>query len=284
MIRALLLTGQSSKYHDWAVSSATLARRLRAAGLFEVTVVDTSSAARADGAATMALVPAQFATTDVVVIDYEGSRWPPAVESAIVDFVREGGGLVLFHATDNAFPDWPEFQEMCGLCGWGGRDESSGPKVRWRDGRMVLDDSPGVAMHPPIQAFLVTTCAADHPITHGLPDHWLHAQDELYSQLRGPAKNLEVLATAWVDSAIHPKATGEHEPVLMTIRYGRGRVFHTTLGHIGPADGSRTTAMDCVGFITTFLRGTEWAATGTVTQPVPADFPTAERTSIRSDR
>jgi hypothetical protein len=284
MIRTLLLTGQSSQYHDWTVSHATLARRLRAAGLFEVAVVDTSSKSRSDSAATIALDPAQLATTDVVVIDYEGSRWPLAVEGALVDFVREGGGLVIVHATDNAFPDWPKCQEMCGLGGWGGRDESAGPKVRWRDGRVVLDDSPGVAMHPPIQEFLVTIRAADHPITRGLPHLWLHAQDELYSQLRGPAKNLEVLATAWVDSATHPKATGEHEPVLMTIRYGRGRVFHTTLGHIGPADGSRTTAMDCVGFIITFLRGTEWAATGIVTQPVPADFPTAEQTSIRSDR
>jgi type 1 glutamine amidotransferase len=70
----------------------------------------------------------------------------------------------------------------------------------------------------------------------------------------------------------------------MTVLYGKGRVFHTTLGHIGPADDSGTTAMDCVGFITTFLRGTEWAATGAVTQPVPSDFPTAERTSVRSDR
>jgi hypothetical protein len=228
------------------------------------------------------LDPAQLATTDVVVIDYEGSRWPLAVEGALVDFVREGGGLVIVHATDNAFPDWPEFQEMCGLGGWGGRDETSGPKVRWRDGYVVLDDSPGVAMHPPIQDFPVTTRAGEHLIMRGLPDVWLHAQDELYSQLRGPAKNLEVLATAWSDPSTHAKATGEHEPVLMTIRYGRGRVFHTTLGHIGPADGSRTTAMDCVGFITTFLRGTEWAATGVVTQPVPTDFPTAERISVRN--
>ena len=68
----------------------------------------------------------------------------------------------------------------------------------------------------------------------------------------------------------------------MTIAYGRGRVFHTTLGHVGPADGCRTTAIDCVGFITTLQRGAEWAATGDVTQRVPADFPTADRVSLRS--
>jgi len=273
MIRTLLLTGQSSEYHDWAVSSATLARRLREAGLFDVAVVNAS----ATGWDTRSL-----ATSDVVVIDYEGDRWPPETERALVDYVRNGGGLVIVHATDNAFPDWPEFQELCGVGGWGGRDQSSGPKVRWRDGRVVLDDSPGVAMHPAIHDFVVTTRATDHPITRGLPATWLHAHDELYSQLRGPAKNLDVLATAWADPAADAKATGEHEPVLMTVGCDKGRVFHTTLGHVGPADGSRTTAMDCAGFVTIFLRGTEWAAPGAVTLPVPTDFPTSERTSIRS--
>lgn len=272
MIRTLLLTGQSSQYHDWAVSSAMLERRLREGGLFDVTAVRASAA----GWDTRSL-----ATSDVVVIDYEGDRWPHGTERALVDYVRGGGGLVIVHATDNAFPQWPEFQELCGVGGWGGRDESSGPKVRWRDGRVVLDDSPGVAMHPAIHEFIVTTRAPDHPITRGLPATWLHARDELYSQLRGPARNLDVLATAWADPVVHAKATGEHEPVLMTVRCDEGRVFHTTLGHVGPADGSRTTALDCVGFVTTFLRGTEWAATGAVTQQMPGDFPRADRTSIR---
>jgi type 1 glutamine amidotransferase len=60
----------------------------------------------------------------------------------------------------------------------------------------------------------------------------------------------------------------------MTIHYGNGRVFHTTLGH-DPA------AMQCVGFIVTFQRGVEWAATGKVTQEVPKDFPTATETRVR---
>src|SRR5262249_36459170 len=64
------------------------------------------------------------------------------------------------------------------------------------------------------------------------------------------------------------------EPMLMVIEYGKGRVFHATLGHDLPA-------MRCVGFRTTFARGTEWAATGKVTIPVPSDFPTAEMTSSR---
>jgi len=39
--------------------------------------------------------------------------------------------------------------------------------------------------------------------------------------------------------------------------------------------------MECGGFITTIQRGTEWAATGKVTLPIPDDFPNAEKTSSR---
>jgi hypothetical protein len=103
----------------------------------------------------------------------------------------------------------------------------------------------------------------------GLPEAWLHAQDELYSELRGPAENLTVLATAWADSA--KGGTAEHEPVLMTIQYGQGRIFHTVLGHA--LGDSAHPAMECVGFIVTLQRGAEWAATGEVTQEIPVDFP-----------
>jgi type 1 glutamine amidotransferase len=81
-----------------------------------------------------------------------------------------------------------------------------------------------------------------------------------------------VIATAHSDPA--NKGTGEDEPMLMAIRYGKGRVFHTTLGH-DPA------AMRCVGFIVTFQRGVEWAASGKVTQKPPKDFPTATETRVR---
>ena len=69
----------------------------------------------------------------------------------------------------------------------------------------------------------------EHPITAGLPEVWMHSSDELYSKLRGPAKNLTLLATAKGDPA--QGATGEDEPALMAIRFGKGRIFHTTLGH-----------------------------------------------------
>ena len=53
--------------------------------------------------------------------------------------------------------------------------------------------------------------------------------------------------------------------MLMVLSYGKGRIFHTTLGHDVPA-------LSCVGFIATFQRGTEWAATGGVSYEIELNF------------
>jgi hypothetical protein len=273
-VKVMILTGQSNQYHNWAVSSAALKRMLDDAGRFDVTVV-TSPAKGQD----MSAFKPVFADYGAVLMDYEGDDWPEATRRAFAEYIRGGGGLVLAHAADNAFPKWPEFLEISGVGGWGGRDETWGPKVRWRDGKMALDVTPGNAMHPAKHDFLIVSRATDHPIMKGLPAEWLHASDEIYSQLRGPAKNLQVLATASAEKA--KGGTGEHEPMFMTIQYGKGRVFHNTLGHVGPTESAPVPSLSSVGYIVSIQRGTEWAATGAVTQDVPADFPTATRTSLR---
>ena len=274
-IKVMILTGQSNQYHNWAVSSAAIKRMLDDAGRFEVTVV-TSPAKGQD----MSGFKPTFAGYGAVVMDYEGDDWPEATRQAFVEYIRSGGGLVLAHAADNAFPKWPEFLEMIRRRRLGRTRREWGPKVRWRDGKMVLDaTTPGNAMHPAKHDFLVVSRAPEHPIMKDLPAEWLHASDEIYSQLRGPAKNLQVLATASAEKA--KGGTGEHEPMFMTIQYGKGRVFHNTLGHVGPKETAPVPSLRSVGYIVSIQRGTEWAATGTVTQKVPADFPTAAHTSLR---
>jgi hypothetical protein len=284
-IKIMLLTGQSNRYHDWTKSSPLVKAYLEQTGLFAVDVVT----APAKGVETSDFNP-QFSGYAAVVLDYETMDWPAPTKQAFVDYMKNGGGLVTLHAADNGFPTWPEFNEMIGVGGWGmtptgglnGRKPGIGSKIRWRDGHTVAEDSPGNYGHPPPHDFLVVARTPDHPVMKGLPAEWLHAKDEIYSHLRGPAKNVTVLATALADKAKFPTASGENEPVLMAIDYGKGRVFHTTLGHVGPNSVPPFLPLTCVGFVVTLQRGTEWAATGKVTQKIPADFPTAEKVSTRN--
>ncbi len=276
-IKVMLLTGQSSKYHNWELSSVLLEKHLSAVEMFDVTRVVTP----AQGEDFTGFNP-EFGAYDVVVLDYEGDGWPESARKGLESFVGGGGGLVSVHATDNAFGDWPAFNEMIGVGGWGGRDDDFGPKIHWFDGKTQLLNTPGSAMHPPKHDFEIVTRAPEHPVMKGLPARWMHPNDEIYSRLRGPAKHVTILATAKADKSKVDRGTDNHEPMLMDIRYGKGRVFHTTLGHCNTQDDEKVFSLNCVGFITTLQRGTEWAATGEVTQPVPADFPAAEAVSVRN--
>lgn len=286
-IKVLLVTGQSNRYHNWEVSSPIVRRRLEESGRFAVTVATTPPKGTEPNQDMSAFAPV-FSDYQAVVLDYEGFEFAPRVKQALVEYVRNGGGLVVLHAADNAFPGWPEYNEMIGVGGWGGftpgysnRTQSAGPKIRWRDGGVVLDhDTPGTAQHPSPHDFLITVRTPEHPIVKDLPSAWLHANDEIYSNLRGPAKNVTVLATATAPTSVQ-NGTGEHEPILMTIAFGRGRVFHDTLGHVGPTQKEPIPSMNSVDYIVLLQRGTEWAATGSVTIPAPPDFPTAARTSVR---
>lgn len=270
--KALIIDGRNN--HDWRATTPVLKRLLEETGLFEVNVVT----APPDNEALKSFHP-KFAGYDLVVLNYNdfgpqnAGDWPEATQTDFLSYVKNGGGLVSYHAADNAFPKWAEFNRVIGLGGWGGRNEKDGPYLRWRDGKAVRDTTPGIGgSHGPRHPFLIEIRDPNHPITQGLPEKWMHAEDELYDRLRGPQESLTLLATAF--SAPDQRGTGENEPILFTIQYGKARVFHTTLGH-------DTEAMRCVGFIVTFQRGAEWAATGKVTQKVPADFPGADRVSLR---
>ncbi len=274
-LRVLIIDGRSVNHPHWAAVTPVLLKELNDSGLFLVDVYTAPPAADADNSPedeSLDTFNPRFSHYHVIVTTYDGPSWPVRVQRMLEGYIRRGGGLVVVHAADNAFPDWPAYNLMTGLGGWGGRNEKAGPyRYVDKEGKIIIDGSPGPAgHHGPRHPYLVKTFTPQHPIMQGLPESWMHVSDELYDQLRGPGEAMTILATAYSDPEYD--GTGRNEPVLMAIRFGLGRVFHTTMGH-------DVKAVSGVGFMTTFVRGCEWAATGEVTFPVPADFPTKDKTS-----
>jgi type 1 glutamine amidotransferase len=235
-VRVLILSGQNN--HDWRSTTPYLKKILLAtSGRFDVRVSEEPSS----------LASKSLEKYDALVVDYQGPRWSPETEKAIEQFVASGHGLVSIHAATYSFcgneilgdrhtktgktePAWPEWRRMIGAC-W--------VKASGHGARHLFDLKPG-----------------SHPIVQGMQEP-LTISDELYHRQQ-LEPNAKVIATAY--SAKETGGTGQDEPILWTVEYGRGRVFHTALGH-------DTTAMNSPAFATTFARGLEWAATGTVTLP-----------------
>lgn len=292
-LKALIIDGQNN--HDvWPKSTIMMKQYLEETGLFEVDIMRTKYTWK--GERERAFLPLagvgetenlkdpkadpdfapKFNKYDVVISNFgwKAADWPAKTQKALEKYMKNGGGFVSVHAADNSFPDWLEYNKMIGLGGWGDRNEKDGPYVYYtNEGALVRDTTAGSAgSHGPQNVFPVTVRVIDHPITKGMPKTWLTAKDECYSMLRGPAENMTILATGKDQSGKAP--TDRHEPMLMVIDYGKGRIFHTALGH-------DDYSIESVGFIISFLRGVEWAATEKVTIPIPDDFPTAQNSTSR---
>ena len=273
-IKTLLITGQNN--HNWQVSHVVLKQSLE-------------NSCRSD--VDFAIPPIQgkdmsgfvldFSPYQLVVLDYNGDSWPEETNRRFLEYVQNGGGVVIYHAADNAFSKWPEFNRICALGGWEGRNENSGPYVYWKDGKLVKDSSAGPGgSHGRQHEYVLNGRDKVHPVVKGLPLKWRHAKDELYDRMRGPGNIRDILYTAYSDKETN--GSGREEPLVFTVDYGNARIFHTMLGHAG-ATTEDNIAMQCTGFQVLLLRGAEWAATGKVTQKVPKDFPTETTCSYRKD-
>jgi type 1 glutamine amidotransferase len=254
-VRVLILSGRNN--HEWRETTPHLRRILEATGRFDVRVTEEPAG----------LNEAALRPYHVLVSDYCGPRLGPAAETAIEGFVRSGKGLVAVHAATYPFgaravlgsrmsntgvhePPWPEWERMTGAA-WTEKPERTGHgrrhvfEVKWRD-------------HA-------------HPVAAGMPPSF-HISDELYHRFRLGA-HIKVLATAF--DAKEMNGTGRDEPLIWTVDYGAGRVFHTALGH-------DVAAMQAPGFIASLARGVEWAATGKVTLPPRIALDPKDKDAVRA--
>ncbi len=271
-IRIILIDGQNN--HNWRATTPLMKKELESCGRFTVDVASNlSSQDQAKGPSPTANVPfpPDLSKYDVLVSNYNGAAWPKEFQKELEGRLQEGKiGLVIVHAANNAFGNWTEYNRMIGM-GW--RDSNFGDRLTLdadnKEVRVPRGKGPG-AGHGAYHPFLVTVRDTEHPITRGMPREWMHAGDELYHGMRGPIENVHLLATAYDEKK--QGGTGEHEPMMWTVSYGKGRVFHTPMGH-------DERSMRCWGFVATLQRGSEWAATGRVTLALPKDFPTATKES-----
>lgn len=271
-IKALLVTGQNN--HNWEVSRYVLKDILEQSGLFLVDFAISPERGK-----DMSGFIVDFSPYSLVILDYNGAPWPAETMSNFEQYAQKGGGIVVYHAADNSFPKWEAYNEICGLGGWEGRNEKSGPYAYWSNGELVKDYSPGNGgSHGSQHEYMMNSRTNAHPIIKGLPNRWAHAKDELYDRMRGPANIDALLYTAYSDT--DKGGSGREEPLIFTVKYGKARIFHTMLGHCG-ATYENNPAMQCTGFQVLLLRGAEWAATGKVTQKVPKDFPSSSYITYR---
>lgn len=273
-LKLLIVDGQNN--HNWRAMTPPMKATLEKTGRFTVDVATTPDK-NASPEAWSSFRP-DFSKYGVVLSNYNGETWPKEVQDGLERFVRDGGGLAIIHAANNPFPEWKAFNEMIGL-GWRKADygervtvDDAGKQVRTKAG-----EGPG-AGHGPQHAYLVIVRDPNHPITRGMPREWMHVKDELYHGQRGPGLGMHILATAY--SSPEQKGTGAHEPMVWVIPFGKGRVFTCLLGHVMGEDAS---GLRCVGFQTLMCRGSEWAATGEVTLPIPQNFPTAKDVSLAAE-
>ena len=231
-IKTLLLSGANN--HDWTRSAPFCRDLLNASGKFDCTLTEDPSSDLEDAAA--------LAQYQLLFSDYNGPAWSDAAKANFVSAVEGGTGLVILHAADNAFPGWVEYEKMVALM--------------WREG----------TGHGAYHEFEVKMVDRDHPITRGLGDFRLW--DELYHRLvHMHGVPYHVLATAYSDP--ETGGTGNDEPMMVTTRYGQGRIYHHVLGHVWKGDpeankGCSMATFENGGFQVSLLRGCEWAATGEV--------------------
>ena len=276
-ISVLIVDGYSN--HDWRQTTKMVSQILGKSGLFTISV-STAPANSTDSIAWASWDP-HFNKYDVVIqntnnIQAPQLKWPRRVQQQLENYVKSGGGLYVLHSANNAYPDWEEYNKMIGL-GWRSKNYGYALVVDSLDRIDSIPPGQGQDTYHNDRSNLLITVLKAHPINKGYPKQWLTPDVELYRFARGPAQNLTVLSYA------KDPLTGINWPVEWVVKYGKGHVYVSSMGHLWKGD-IYPVAYKCIGFQTTMIRAAEWLGSGKVTYAVPKNFPTATTTSLVDDK
>ncbi len=247
-VRVLIISGQGG--HDWRSTTPFLRKVLANTGRFDVRVCEAPAGITAQS----------LEDFDVLVDDYAGPALGSDTEKAIVRFVKSGNGLVITRGAIGSFIG-PRQAD---------RGKQRPAPVFARLVPAYWTTVPDGDRQTAVPFINVKITRPEHPIVHGLKSGFKTA-DAVYRGMT-VLSGAEVLATAARDATI---GAGKDAPVLLTAEFGDGRVFCTGLGN-------DLAAMQEKVFIATFARGTEWAATGTVTLPAEAGLARPNADAVRA--
>lgn len=273
-IKVLIVDGFSN--HDWRQTTALLRGILEPSGLFDVSVSTSPPTAASPG---WEQWRPKFDDYDVVIQTCNdiggGPSWPPAVQAAFEKFVSKGGGVLVFHSGNNAFPDWPAYNRMIGL-GWRQKQQGIALAVDPHEKIIRIPAGQGEGTGHGARLDVVVHRLGDDPIHRGMPRAWKTPGLEVYYYARGPAQRLHVLSYGY------DPHTQMNWPLEWTVNFGHGRIYSSTFGHVWKGD-VQPASLRCADEQTLLLRAFQWLARRRVTVAVPVDFPTQEATSIRPE-
>lgn len=276
IIQVLIVDGYSN--HDWKQTSSITKEILEESKLFNVDITTAPATTNQDS---LAHWHPDFSKYEVVIqntnnIQNRALRWPRKVEEELEKYVSKGGGLYILHSGNNAFDHWKEYDRMMGI-GW--RPKEVGYALEVDSNKNIIRIPPGEGKNTSHgkRFDAVITTINHHPINKGYPQQWKTPSMELYTYARGPAEKIMVLSSAYDSMSTH-----KIWPVEWIVKYGKGKVYSSSMGHLGKGE-IYPESYRCIGFQTTLIRVVEWLATGKVTYPLPFNFPTGS-ISLREEK